>query len=217
MSNYDAVIFDLDGTLLDTSEGVLRSLDHAIRSMGLPEIGYDVKRTFIGPPMQRSFQRVFGLDAAEAMKAADKFRERYKGDDLLLAVPYDGIYETIKSLNAAGIGTAVATYKRIDYAEKILEHFGFADICSVICGSDFEGKLSKRDIIENAIKSLNVSDYSRAVMVGDSDNDAIGAKEIGTAFIAVTYGFGFADKKDADEFSNVGVADTPEGILRFIL
>ena len=217
MRHYDAVIFDLDGTLLDTSEGVFSSIDHVIATLGLPGLDISVKRTFIGPPMQRSFARVYDMPDDEAMRAADIFRERYKGSDLLKAVPYDGIFETIKTLGREGIGTAVATYKRQDYAEMILKHFGFADICSAICGSDPEGKLTKKDIIENAMKILGVSNRSRAVMVGDSDNDAIGANEIGTAFIAVTYGFGFAGEADAGAFPNVGIAKSPEEILRFVL
>ena len=77
--------------------------------------------------------------------------------------------------------------------------------------------LTKRDIIENAIKYLGVTDYSRAVMVGDSDNDAIGADEIKVPFIAVTYGFGFGNETDANAYPNVGVAATTGDIVRIIL
>ena len=217
MRRYDAVVFDLDGTLLDTSEGIGRSVAYVIKTMKYPEVSDEVMRTFIGPPIQRSFARVFGLDQDEANAAADMFRARYKESDILLARPYDGIFDTIRSLSKAGVRSAVATYKRQDYAEKILVHFGFDKVCDVICGSDLEGKLTKKDIIVNAIRKLGVSDKSRAVMVGDSDNDAIGAAECGVDFIAATYGFGFASAEDADEFSNIGAADTPDGILRYIL
>ena len=217
MKRYDAVIFDLDGTILDTSEGIFRSVNHVISTMNLPGLNEDVIRTFIGPPMQRSFARVYGMTADEAMKAADIFRSRYKESDLLLARPYEGIFETIKALESAGIGTAVATYKRQDYAERILKHFGFADICSAICGSDFEQKLTKKDIIMNAMKLLGVNDCRRAVMVGDSDNDAVGAAECGADFIAVTYGFGFTCREDTEEFTKIGIAAEPEGILEFVL
>lgn len=217
MRRYDAVIFDLDGTLLDTSEGITRSVGYVIDSLKLPEITPEVLRTFIGPPMQRSFARVFSLGETEAKEAADMFRNRYKGDDLLLAKPYEGIFETIEELGRAGIRSAVATYKRQDYADRLLSHFGFDAVCSAICGSDFEQKLSKKDIIENAMAKLGISDKSRVVMVGDSDNDAIGAAELGLPFIGVTYGFGFASEADVDAFSNTGVAKSPAGLLGCIL
>ena len=217
MRRYDAVVFDLDGTLLDTSEGIGKSVSYVISTLNLPEVSDEVMRTFIGPPMQRSFARVFGFSQDEANDAANMFRDRYKDKDILLAVPYEGIFDTIRSLSKAGVRSAVATYKRQDYAEKILSHFGFDKVCDVICGSDFEGKLSKKDIIENAIKQLGVSDKSRVVMVGDSDNDAIGAAECGVDFIAAIYGFGFASKEDADEFENVGAAETASGILRYVI
>ncbi len=217
MRRYDAVIFDLDGTLLDTSEGISLSVRYAISELALPGISDEVLRTFIGPPIQRSFERVYGLDKEEANRAADLFRNRYKDRDILKAIPYDGIFETIEGLNAAGIKTAVATYKRQDYANKILEHFGFDKVCDVICGSDFEQKLTKSDIIENAIRLLGVSDRSRVVMVGDSDNDAEGAKGIGVPFVGVTYGFGFSSEEDVNEFPNIGAATDCRDILRCVL
>ena len=217
MRRCDAVIFDLDGTLLDTSEGISRSVRHVIKELSLPEASDEVIRTFIGPPIQRSFERVYGLDKDEAGKAADMFRNRYKDRDILLAVPYEGIFETIEDLAAAGIRSAVATYKRQDYAEKILGHFGFDRVCDCICGSDFEQKLSKSDIIENAIRLLGITDRSRVVMIGDSDNDAEGAKGIGVPFVGVTYGFGFASEEDVNVFPNIGSAATCRDILRCVL
>ena len=89
-------------------------------------------------------------------------------------------------------------------------------ICDCICGSDFEGRFSKKDIIENAIMDLGVTDRSRAVMIGDSDNDAIGASQINIPFIAVIYGFGFKDAADAGEFANIGVAKAPGDIVRIM-
>lgn len=216
MRTYDAAIFDLDGTLLDTAEGIYSSVGYVIKKLGLGDVSDEVMRSFIGPPMQTSFSRVFGMEKKDADAAADMFRNRYKESDLFLARPYDGIFETIEKLKHAGIRSAVATYKRQDYAEKILTHFGFDRVCEVMCGADFAGKLSKRDIIENAMKDLGVADRTRAVMIGDSDNDAIGAAQLGVPFIAVTYGFGFADEDAAGEFSNIGVAATPLDIVRIM-
>lgn len=217
MRRYDAVIFDLDGTLLDTSEGIFRSVGYVIDTLKLSRPSEEVMRTFIGPPIQKSFARIYGMDKADADGAAGLFRERYKENDLLLAKPYDGIFEAIRDLNNGGVRTAVATYKRQDYAEKILKHFGFDKVCDIICGSDFDGVLTKKDIIENAIDRLGISDRSRVVMVGDSDNDAMGAEEIKVAFIGVTYGFGFGSHEDVNVYKNIGSADTPSQIVRIVL
>lgn len=217
MRRYDAVIFDLDGTLLDTAEGICRAVRYTIGKLDLPDPGDEVLRTFIGPPMQISFEKHFGFSKEQAMEAANLFRDRYKESDLLYAVPYDGIYETIKALSEAGVKSCVATYKRQDYADKILVHFGFDRICECICGADFEGKLTKKDIIENAVSHAGITDRRKVVMVGDSDNDAIGAKNAGADFIAAIYGFGFTGEDDAAAYENIGIAKEPKDILRFVL
>lgn len=216
MRAYDAAIFDLDGTLLDTSEGIRKSIAYAIEKLGLSPLSDEVIRTFIGPPIQRSFARVYGMDKQEADAAAAVFRDRYKGDDLLLAKPYDGIIGTLQTLRDNGVKTAVATYKRQDYAQRLLSHYGFDKVSDAIFGSDFEGVLTKKDIIENAINAVS-SERGRVVMIGDSDNDAEGAAQAGVSFIGVTYGFGFSVREDIEKYPCVFVADTPKDIAGFIL
>lgn len=216
MQHFDVVVFDVDGTLLDTSEGVLASVKYTIGKHNLPEIDEETLRTFIGPPIQDSFARVYGLSGEILQELATTFRNQYKDVDLLKAVPYEGIFDVFEALLANGIKPAIATYKRQDYATKIMQHFGFDKYTDIIYGADHENKLKKRDIIELALKDSGVSDFSKAVMIGDSDNDAIGAEGIGTEFIGVTYGFGFRSKEDVNKFKNVGIADTAKE-LRMLL
>lgn len=216
MQHFDVVVFDVDGTLLDTSEGVLASVKYTIGKHNLPEIDEETLRTFIGPPIQDSFARVYGLSGEILQELATTFRNQYKDVDLLKAVPYEGIFDVFEALLTNGIKPAIATYKRQDYATKIMQHFGFDKYTDIIYGADHENKLKKRDIIELALKDSGVSDFSKAVMIGDSDNDAIGAEGIGTEFIGVTYGFGFRSKEDVNKFKNVGSADTAKE-LRMLL
>ena len=216
MQHFDVVVFDVDGTLLDTSEGVLASVKYTIGKHNLLEIDEETLRTFIGPPIQDSFARVYGLSGDILQELATTFRNQYKDVDLLKAVPYEGIFDVFEALLANGIKPAIATYKRQDYATKIMRHFGFDKYTDIIYGADHENKLKKRDIIELALKDSGVSDFSKAVMIGDSDNDAIGAEGIGTEFIGVTYGFGFRRKEDVNKFKNVGIADTAKE-LRMLL
>lgn len=214
---FKVAAFDLDGTLLDTSVGVLASVQYTIERFGFEPLNDEQLRSFIGPPIQNSFANQYGLEGAILQEIATVFRNQYKNVDLLKAVPYEGIYTVFEKLNDFGIKPVIATYKRQDYATTILKHFGFDRYTDIMYGADHENKLKKKDIIENALRTVGLSDYSEAVMIGDSDNDAIGAKSLGTAFIGVTYGFGFKTKEDVYKFDNIGAADTTEKITELIL
>lgn len=147
---YKGIIFDLDGTLLDTSEGVLASIRHTIKTMNYRELPLETLLTFIGPPVKRSLMKHYGLTDQEADEATEVFRQQYKNKDLLKAKPYDGILELLKALKDQGFLVGVATLKREDYAHTILEHFGIAKLCDLICGSDFESRMTKTDVLRNA-------------------------------------------------------------------
>lgn len=216
MSKYKIVVFDVDGTLLDTREGVVASVQYTIQKYNLKRLTEEELETFIGPPIQNSFKKFYKLKQEEIQQLASTFREHYKAEDLLKARPYKGIYEMMDILRRKNIKIAVATYKRQDYAIKILEHFGFNKYSNILYGSDIEGKLTKKDIIQKCMDDFKVTDYSRAVMVGDSDNDAIGAYSLGMDFIGVTYGFGFKTKVSVDKFANIGTACSPMEIIKFL-
>lgn len=217
MSKYDIAVFDVDGTLLDTTEGVVSAVKYTIDKMGFEPLSENKLLEFIGPPIQDSFANTYGLDGDILQDIATCFRNRYKEHDLLKAKPYDGIYDVFDKLLDNGVKLAVATYKRQDYAETILQHFGFDKYTNILYGADHENKLKKVDIIKKCMDDLGVTDYTNAVMIGDSDNDAIGAKQIGMDFIAVTYGFGFKSAEDACKFNRCEVADTTYDIIDVIL
>lgn len=216
VQKYKIAVFDLDGTLLDTSGGVLSAVKRTIEENNMDELSAEKLVSFIGPPIQDSFIRAYQMSREEAQEIADKFRNYYKQPEYLLdAVPYDGIFELMKQLRDRGIKVAVATYKREDYAISVLKHFGFDKYADIMYGSDNNNKLKKMDIIEKCLRDAGVNDYSEAVMIGDSDNDAIGAQQIGMDFLGVTYGFGFHSKMDVEAYPNVGCADTPMGLLKY--
>lgn len=214
---YKAAIFDVDGTLLDTAEGVLASVKYAIQNCGLAALSEEELNTFIGPPIQNSLIRYFGMEKEEAQRITGIFRERYKGEDLLKAIPYEGIYQVFEELKSNGVKLAAATYKRQDYARRILEHFGFDRYTDILYGADNDNKLKKKDIIEKCMIDMGITDYSQAVMIGDSDNDALGAEALGMDFIGVTYGFGFKSREDVLKFRAVGSADRAEELIPMIL
>lgn len=217
MKKYKAAIFDVDGTLLDTTEGVLASVKYTINEMGFAPLSYRQLLTFIGPPIQDSFAKAYNLEGEILQTVATCFRNRYKDHDLFKAVPYDGIYDLFDELSDKGINIAIATYKRQDYAEAILKHFEFDRYTNILYGADHENKLKKVDIIRMCIDELGVHDCNAAVMIGDSRHDAIGAKQSGIDFIGVTYGFDFKSRSEAFEFGAAGAADTPKDILQYFI
>lgn len=218
-----AVIFDVDGTLLDTTQGVLSAVRYTIEKHGLYPLSEKELLAFIGPPIQDSFARAYGLEGAVLQELATSFRDRYKGEDLFRAVPYDGIYQVCEELKSCGIVLAVATYKREDYAVRIMRHFGFDRYTELIHGADHENRLKKVDIIRRCLEDMGVSDPHDAVMIGDSDNDMIGADAVGTNFLGVTYGFGFHSREDvtllAEKMTRtkvIGIAERPAEIMQWI-
>lgn len=197
MAKIELVIFDVDGTLLDTKEGIVSSVKQASRMCGLPDLREDmIERTFIGPPIAQGFQTAFGLEGESLNKAVAVFRESYIQHDLLRARPYEGIYDVLDFLKKHGIKTAIATYKRDDYAKKLLAHFRFNEYTSNIHGSDQAGQLKKSDLIELCISDSGCCDRSAMLMVGDAESDAKGAKKAGVEFLGVTYGYGFSSSDD---------------------
>ena len=217
MPQYKCAVFDVDGTLLDTSEGLISSVRYTINKFGLEMLDDNVIKSFIGPPIQNSFKRIYGFSDDVISEMSAVFREHYKDVDLLKAKPYDGIYHVLEKLKETNIDVAIATYKRHDYAYRLLEYFEFNRYTDHIFGSDSEGRLKKMDIIELSLKHAGIVNYSDAVMIGDSDNDAIGAEGIGTAFLGVTYGFGFKTKEEIMKYRAIGAADTAEEILDVLL
>ena len=217
MGKYKLAVFDVDGTLLDTTEGVLASVKYTINKYHLPQLTEDELKTFIGPPIQNSFERYYGVKGDKLQELAECFRDQYKTVDLLKAVPYSGIYEVLQTLNNCGIAIAVATYKRQDYARKLLCHFDFDKYTSVMYGADNFNKLKKSDIIVRCIESFNIKDYSEVIMIGDSDNDAVGAQKIGIDFLGVSYGLGFSSPKDVAEYSSIGCAVSASEILQYLI
>lgn len=197
MDKYEYAIFDLDGTILDTSEGIILAITQTMKEYKRQIPEQKILESFIGPPIQNSFQKLYGLSNAESMKMANVFRNHYMLDDFLLkAVPYDGIYDLMDMLVSAGVKIGIATYKREDYAKRLLCVKGFDHYTKHMYGSDFEGRLKKEDIIRNCLEKMNCNDYSKAVYIGDSKGDADAAIEVGIDFIAVTYGFGFKEKNE---------------------
>ena len=202
------VLWDVDGTLLNTREGLTAAYRYTIEQCHLPFKTDEDLGAFIGPTPQTIFTTHFGLNKEEAQRAAEIFRERYKSHDLFKAFLYPGMEDVLSSLDKAGIQQAIATNKRQDYATEICEHFGIDDYCDPIIGADNENKLTKVDLIKKCLEELEISDPSSVVMIGDTEGDKQAAQAAGVQFLGVNYGFGF---RNIPSYAN-----TPEEILTLI-
>lgn len=217
MNSYQLAIFDLDGTLLDTTEGVLSSVKYTIEQMGFEMLDDKALSAFIGPPIQDSFAKAYHLEGPILQEIATIFRNRYSTTEYLLqAKSYEGIYDLLEQLRLRGIQVAVATYKREDYARTLLKHYGFDRYTDIMFGGDHENKLKKKDIIEKCIVTANISGRDQVVMIGDTANDAIGAEGMGVDFLGVTYGFGFQTENDVMQYAaSVGFASQARELLPY--
>ena len=209
------VLFDLDGTLLDTTEGVLESAIYAAKKLGYKELPYEQMLSFVGPPIQTSFINHYGCSAERAQEAANIFRTYYKENALFKAKLYPGMIEVLEKMKEKGVKMGVATYKREDYAISILEHFGIAPFCISMHGADHFNKLTKADIVNLCINEMT-SNREDVILVGDTEHDAIGAKNAMVEFLGVTYGFGFKSVADVSVYPNIGCAHSTFDILKFV-
>lgn len=201
---YKVLVWDIDGTLLNTLEGLLSAYQFTIETLKLPKKSLKEISSFIGPTPQTVFISFFSLSEAEAQKAADIFRDRYKSNDLLKAEPYPGLLSVLNRLSEMGYQQCVATNKRQDYAVDICTYFGIDHFCNPIYGAHKLNKLSKTDLIKKCLRDLKVS-KKQAVMIGDTLGDKNAAKQTGIDFIGVNYGFGFKNIE--------GYANSPSEIL----
>ncbi|MBQ9802087.1 MAG: HAD hydrolase-like protein [Clostridia bacterium] len=215
--SYSLAVFDLDGTLLDTSRGITAAICHTLRELGLPPLSKACLNRFIGPPIEQGFSEFCGLEGEQLLRAATVFRRRYSEQFLLQADPYGGIFEALDHLRQAGVKIAVATYKRETYARPLLAHFGFDRYTDTIYGSDPEGKLRKHDILTRCLSACHITDATYAVMVGDTLQDARAAATAGTDFIGACYGFGLHTEKERNVCRARAFVHTPSELVSVIL
>ena len=211
---YKYLLFDLDGTLTESGEGIMNSAEYAFRSMGKEVPDRTVLRSFVGPPLKENFPR-FGLNEAETAEAIRFFRSYFADRGWLENRPYDGVSDMCRQLADRGYRLIVATSKLEAQAVRIMEYFGLADMFTDIVGGDEQSARSaKADVIEYILNKHGI-DRSEAVMIGDRFYDVNGAKACGLDAIGVTYGYGSAE--ELLEAGAVRVFDTVEELGRYLL
>ena len=183
------IIFDLDGTLTQSEEGIWNCVRYAAERMGRPVPDAATLRKFVGPPLYDSFRTYMGMDDAEAEEAVRLYRERYIPVGKLENRVYPGIRRLLRTLRRMGATLCVATGKPEKTSVEILEHFGLADCFARIAGPDGATKdASKKELILRAMDGLPEADA--VWMVGDRKYDIEGGRDAGVRTIGVGYGYG---------------------------
>lgn len=191
---YKYVLFDFDGTLTDSSEGIFKSLSYAFEFYGHEKPGEDFLRKFIGPPLHYSFQTFCGFDDAHSREMTEKYRERYRVKGYLENTMYPGIDKTLSELKKGGVKLATASSKPLKFVDDICSDLGIKKYFDYLGGTTFDNtKESKADVIKAAMDALG-ADRDSTLMVGDRLFDIEGAHEAGIACCAVLYGFGSTEE-----------------------
>lgn len=182
---YEAYIFDLDGTLTDSEEGILRSARYALQRMGRPIPGDDVLRRFLGPPLADSFMKFCGMDEEEAKRATELYRERYIPIGWRENAVYPGVRAMLRELKRQGAYLAVATGKPEHTSRDILRYYGLYDYFDDVAGPRPEDlHADKGELIKRVLPA-----GKKAVMVGDCEGDILGAHARGIDSVAALYGY----------------------------
>ena len=214
---YHTILFDLDGTLTDSKEGVFNCLRYTLEKMGRPIPGEDVLRKFIGPPLQDSYARYCGFDAGEIRQGLLLFKERYDTIGWAENMAAPGMAELCARLKAEGYVLALASSKPEPQCNAICKKFGFADALTTVVGSAPEIDWEKEDVVREALRRLGIHEAQKStvLMVGDRKFDVLGARACGLDCVGVEF-FGYADPGELADAGAVSVVDTAQALEQFI-
>ena len=206
------ILFDLDGTLTDSGEGIINSVCLALEHYGIPIPSRETLRVFVGPPLHETFQQ-FGVPADKADEAVEVFRSRYNTIGKFENYPYPGIRELLQTLSEHGHRLFVATSKPEITALEVLEHFDLSRYFEIICGATMDrSRIDKSDVIAYLLQQAGTAENT--VMVGDTAFDVLGAASHSIPTIGVSWGYGSI--LDMQSAGATAIANTPEELLQLL-
>lgn len=209
------VLFDLDGTLTDSQEGIFHSIEYMLAAYGIYVKDRTRLRPWLGPPLKESLMKYYGFDEKTALEGVDRYREYFDRKGIFENRVYPGIPELLERLRREGHVLALATSKPETASRRILDHFCLTSYFSFIGGATLDdSRVKKEDVIRYVLQSLNVRDLSLAVMVGDREHDVNGARKNGLPAIGVLYGYG--SRQELSEAGAGYLAERVEDIAGFL-
>ncbi len=215
MKDYDVIAFDLDGTLSDPEQGLVDGFIYAFKKMGVTDYGdRDSLRRFIGPSLYVVWQNEFGFDEQTVLLAIDKFREYYNIYGWWDNKVYDGIFDMLAALKAAGKTVVLATSKPEDTALKIMKLFGLDKYFDFMGGASGVTRDHKWQVLDYSLNAVG-ADRSKAILVGDRMYDAEGAAKCGIDSLGVAWGHGSRAELESSGFTHI--AETPADVVNYLI
>lgn len=212
-----AILFDLDGTIINSEEGITKCVQYALRAYGIDEPDRKKLLCFIGPPLDPVFREKYGMTEEEAWQAVEKYRERFDVEGIFECCLYDGVRDAIIRLEEKDYVLALASSKPETACRRILEHFLLTPYFDEVVGSTLDGRIStKEEVLEELGRRMADWQISRDEMclIGDTKYDAAGAKAFGIRCIGVSYGFG--TREELLDAGAEAVFDQMEEVERYI-
>lgn len=216
MAVFDYVIFDFDGTVADTGEGILKSLQYSFVAMGDPEPELSDLKKFIGPPVFYSYTHFYGISEDRVDLYVKKYRERYREKGIYESKVYDGLKDLLVSLKEKNIKVGIASSKPENLIYSVSDYLGITDMFDVIVGvkSDNSKHSTKAGLITQAMQALGAQNKNKVLMVGDRLFDIDGAHEAGVKCCGALWGYG--DEEEFKEHNADFIVRLPEEIEKIV-
>ena len=200
-----AVLFDLDGTIINSEEGITKCVQYALKAYGIDEPDRTKLLCFIGPPLEPVFREKYGMTGEEAWQSVKKYRERFNEKGIFECCLYEHVKDVIINLKKRGYVVALASSKPEIACRRIIEHFKLTAYFDMIVGSALDGSIStKEEVLLELCRRLETGNgeslkfaSEELCLIGDTKYDAIGAKAVGIRCIGVSYGFGTKEELTA--------------------
>ncbi len=193
------VLFDLDGTMIDSRPGILEGVAHALCRLGIKISAAEVTESVIGPPLYDAFHNYYGLSEQDATQAVAFYREYYKKGALFNNTLYDGVLPMLASLKEAGLSLYLATGKPLCFSVPITEKFGIAPFMTDFFATGLDGSYADKPSLLAHILATAGLDPADGVMVGDRRYDMEGANANRMDSVGVLWGYG-----DREELQSAG-------------
>lgn len=213
MKTYNYYLFDFDGTLCDTTEGIFNSILYSLDCYGIKETDIEKLRYFVGPPLFESYKKIYNVSDEDAQWLIGKYRERYTVKAAEESKIYSGILRVLEILKQNGKKIAVASSKPLCFVEEISKHIGIYEYYDFIAAENLSNNhSSKKDLINACLDFFGNPDKKEVIMIGDRFYDIDGAKAVGIDSAGAVYGFG-----TEEELSEAGadyILHTPDELFQ---
>jgi phosphoglycolate phosphatase len=213
---YRTILFDLDGTLIDSKPGILTSIRKTLDAYNIPYTE-EVINQMIGPPFRVSMRDLLGIKDMQLVEdLISYYRKHYQAGDWRDCKVYDGAVEMLRALRENGYTLGLATSKPLQYTTIIMDELDLAKYFHYVGGATGDATTElKTDVINSVLMKLNVTDLDSVLMIGDRLYDIEGAKKSGVDSMGILWGYG--DRNEHEQYGADYIASTPKEVLDLLL